>query len=112
MAVPSDLSHNSTLCERIAARIAAAPQQRVTFADYMDWVLYDAEAGYYATNAAQIGVKGDFFTSPHLGADFGELLAEQFLEMWQRMGQPSPFTVVENGCGARVDCGGCAYLFE
>ena len=65
----------------------------------MDWVLYEPEQGYYATNAAQIGVKGDFFTSPHLGADFGELLAEQFLEMWHLMGQPNPFTLVEMGAG-------------
>ena len=96
---PRQACHNLNLCQQIADRIAAQPQQRVPFADYMDWVLYDPEAGYYATNTAQIGVRGDFFTSPHLGPDFGELLAEQFLEMWQMLEQPTPFTVVEMGAG-------------
>ncbi|NJR55903.1 MAG: class I SAM-dependent methyltransferase [Acaryochloris sp. CRU_2_0] len=65
----------------------------------MQWVLYEPEQGYYATNQAQIGVAGDFFTSPHLGPDFGELLAEQFLQMWEVMGEPHPFTLVEMGAG-------------
>ncbi|NJM68563.1 MAG: class I SAM-dependent methyltransferase [Acaryochloris sp. RU_4_1] len=83
----------------ISDRIARAPQQRITFAEFMQWVLYEPEQGYYATNQAQIGVAGDFFTSPHLGPDFGELLAEQFLQMWEVMGEPHPFTLVEMGAG-------------
>ncbi|MGB7415270.1 MAG: SAM-dependent methyltransferase, partial [Thermosynechococcaceae cyanobacterium] len=95
----STSSHNLKLCRLISERIQNAPQQRITFADYMDWVLYEPQQGYYATNAVQIGVKGDFFTSPHLGPDFGELLAEQFHQMWQLLGSPSPFTLVEMGAG-------------
>ena len=91
--------HNSALCRLIAQRIAERPQQRITFAEYMDWVLYEPKLGYYAANASQIGVIGDFFTSPHLGPDFGELLAEQFAEMWHVMGCPVPFTLVEMGAG-------------
>ncbi|MBW4473626.1 MAG: class I SAM-dependent methyltransferase [Stenomitos rutilans HA7619-LM2] len=65
----------------------------------MDLALYHPRHGYYATNAAIIGERGDFFTSPHLGADFGELLAEQFVEMWEVMQHPTPFTLVEMGAG-------------
>jgi SAM-dependent MidA family methyltransferase len=83
----------------IADRIAAAPNQRITFAEYMDLALYHPDWGYYATGAADIGVKGDFFTSPHLGKDFGELLAEQFAQMWEILGCPTPFTLVEMGAG-------------
>jgi SAM-dependent MidA family methyltransferase len=93
------LSHNTELCRFIADRILAAPQQQITFADYMDWVLYEPQQGYYATNAVQIGVKGDFFTSPHLGPDFGELLAAQFHQMWQLLNSPTSFTLVEMGAG-------------
>ena len=90
---------NPTLRSLIASSIAAAPQQRITFAEYMDLVLYHPEQGYYATGAVNIGSEGDFFTSPHLGRDFGELLAEQFAQMWEILGHPTPFTLVEMGAG-------------
>lgn len=93
---------NPALCDAIALAIAENPRQKITFAEYMDLVLYHPQHGYYATNAAHIGPQGDFFTSPHLGADFGELLAEQFVEMWEIMGKPSPFTLVEMGAGQGI----------
>lgn len=68
----------------------------------MELALYHPEQGYYATRARAIGTRGDFFTSPHLGADFGELLTEQFIQMWQLLGQPAPFTLVEMGAGQGV----------
>lgn len=92
-------SFNPILYQRLASRIHAEPQQRITFAEFMALALYDPEQGYYATNQVQIGVAGDFFTSPHLCSDFGELLAEQFLDMWAMMGRPPSFTLVEMGAG-------------
>lgn len=83
----------------ITQQLAESFQQRLTFADYMDLALYHPQCGYYATNAASIGARGDFFTSPHLGADFGELLAAQFVQMWEVMERPTPFTLVEMGAG-------------
>ncbi|MEB3360048.1 MAG: class I SAM-dependent methyltransferase [Synechococcales bacterium] len=90
---------NPRLRRAIAQHIQAAPGQRISFATYMDWVLYHPSEGYYVTNRAHIGAEGDFVTSPHLAADFGELLAEQFADMWQRLGCPVPFTLVEMGAG-------------
>lgn len=83
----------------IANKITAEPNQRITFADYMDLALYHPEQGYYATGAVNIGSEGDFFTSPHLSRDFGELLAEQFAQMWDILGHPIPFTLMEMGAG-------------
>ncbi|MBW4519057.1 MAG: class I SAM-dependent methyltransferase [Scytolyngbya sp. HA4215-MV1] len=90
---------NRTLREFIAHQITKSLDQRITFADYMNLALYQAQHGYYAMNGRTIGSQGDFFTAPHLGADFGELLAEQFVEMWQVLGHPVPFTLVEMGAG-------------
>ncbi len=95
----ASVSFNPILIQRIVDRINAAPQQWITFAEFMELALYEPEQGYYATNQVQIGVAGDFFTSPHLCPDFGELLAEQFLDMWTIMGQPESFTLVEMGAG-------------
>jgi SAM-dependent MidA family methyltransferase len=98
-------SSNRALCQLIAQQIAEAPHQRITFAEYMEIVLYHPQQGYYATNVVNIGAEGDFFTSPHLGADFGELLAEQFVQMWHILGNPTPFTLVEMGAGQGILAG-------
>ena len=92
-------SNNQQLQHIIANQIATAPNQRITFAQFMDLALYHPEAGYYATGAVNIGSDGDFFTSPHLGKDFGELLAEQFAQMWDILDNPTPFTLIEMGAG-------------
>ncbi|MEG4497621.1 class I SAM-dependent methyltransferase [Microcoleus sp. F10-C6] len=90
---------NPELCNLICERIAASPQQRITFAEYMDLALYHPQQGYYNSDRQSIGKQGDFITSPHWGADFAEVLADQFVEMWQILGKPHPFTVVEMGAG-------------
>jgi SAM-dependent MidA family methyltransferase len=94
--------YNPALCEAIALRIAESPQHRITFAEYMDLVLYHPQHGYYNTHATKLGKQGDFFTSPHLGADFGELLAEQFLQIWEILEKPVPFTLLEMGAGQGI----------
>ena len=96
---------NLVLCEALASRIAESPQHRITFAQYMDMVLYHPAHGYYATKTEKIGVQGDFFTSPLLGADFGELLAKQFVQMWEILGKPAPFSLVEMGAGQGILAG-------
>ncbi|HEY9845338.1 MAG TPA: SAM-dependent methyltransferase, partial [Candidatus Caenarcaniphilales bacterium] len=93
---------NRALCQTIVHRITAGPQQRISFAEYMDLVLYDPQGGYYTNQALSIGAVGDFFTAAHLGPDFGELLGEQFVQMWQGMGRPIPFTLVEMGAGQGI----------
>ncbi|NET54160.1 MAG: hypothetical protein F6K09_37755 [Merismopedia sp. SIO2A8] len=93
------MSKDQPLQQIIYNQIAAAPQKRITFAEYMDLALYHPQQGYYATGAVNIGSEGDFFTSPHLGRDFGELLAQQFVQIWNILGKPTPFTLVEMGAG-------------
>ncbi len=99
MAQPVDSADCIELRYLISTRIAAHPQQRVTFKTFMEWVLYEPNLGYYAANRQKIGAGGDFVTSPHLGADFGELLAEQFLDLWLSLERPNPFQIVEMGAG-------------
>ncbi|MBW4632400.1 MAG: class I SAM-dependent methyltransferase [Iphinoe sp. HA4291-MV1] len=93
------MDSNPALYEVITHRIATSPQKRITFAQYMDMVLYHSELGYYSTKAVNLGKHGDFFTSVHLGADFGELLAVQFFQMWEIFGRSVPFSLVEMGAG-------------
>jgi SAM-dependent MidA family methyltransferase len=90
---------NPELCDLICERIAATPQQRITFAEYMDLALYHPQYGYYNGDRPNIGKQGDFITSPHWSADFAEVLGEQFVEMWQILGKPDAFAIVEMGAG-------------
>ena len=90
---------SQTLPEILFAKIASSPGERITFAEYMALALYDRDYGYYNSGAVSIGSKGDFFTSSSLGKDFGELLAIQLEQMWQNLGCPQPFCLVEMGAG-------------
>ncbi|MBF0623334.1 MAG: SAM-dependent methyltransferase [Magnetococcales bacterium] len=81
---------------------AVAAQQGVglPFRDYMDLVLYHPREGYYMGVTSPIGRGGDFVTSPEITSLFGELLTLQWIEIWQALGQPGRFTVVELGPGS------------
>jgi SAM-dependent MidA family methyltransferase len=93
------MNNNLQLVETICDRITTSTQQRITFADYMELVLYDPQFGYYASNADCIGKSGDFITSPHLAPEFGELLAIQIKQLWEILGSPDRFSIVEMGAG-------------
>jgi SAM-dependent MidA family methyltransferase len=95
----SNIQNFNKLPFLVASRIAQSADQCITFADYMSWALYEPELGYYTAQRQKIGAGGDFVTSPHLGADFGELLAEQFLDLWISLERPSTFQVIEMGAG-------------
>ena len=69
----------------------------VTFKWFMQQALYHPTLGYYGSGKARIGRRGDFFTSVSVGRIFGELMAKQFEEMWQRMSKPVSFAIVEEG---------------
>jgi SAM-dependent MidA family methyltransferase len=93
------MPHNAELYRLVVDRIKQAPQRRISFAEFMEMALYHPQHGYYCSPTAVIGPQGDFITSPYLGHDFGELLAEQFAEMWRCLDCPQPFTLVEMGAG-------------
>ncbi len=69
----------------------------IPFCDFMERALYHPEHGYYTSGRASIGRAGDFFTNVSVGALFGRLLARQFAEIWERLGKPRLFTLVEQG---------------
>eukprot|EP01125_Pyxidicula_operculata_P021870 TRINITY_DN8711_c0_g1_i1.p1 TRINITY_DN8711_c0_g1~~TRINITY_DN8711_c0_g1_i1.p1 ORF type:complete len:518 (+),score=109.50 TRINITY_DN8711_c0_g1_i1:206-1555(+) len=54
--------------------------------------------GYYM-NRDVFGTKGDFITSPEISQMFGELIGVWCVAMWQKMGSPTSFRLVELGPG-------------
>ncbi|WP_309741013.1 SAM-dependent methyltransferase, partial [Chamaesiphon sp. OTE_20_metabat_361] len=93
------MDNSLELVEVIRDRIENSPQKQITFAEYMSLVLYHPQYGYYASNAERISERGDFLTSPHLADDFGEMLAIQLYQIWQNLGEPQLFNIVEMGAG-------------
>ena len=93
------MGNNLELVEIVRDRIDNSPQQQITFAEYMELVLYHPQHGYYASSESRISEGGDFLTSPHLADDFGEMLAIQLYQMWQIVGSPQMFRIVEMGAG-------------
>jgi SAM-dependent MidA family methyltransferase len=86
----------------ICEEIKRSPDGKISFDRWMDLALYHPDYGYYTSGNVKIGSKGDFFTSSSLGADFGELLAEQLIEMAEFLGNSQGFTVVEVGAGSGI----------
>jgi len=83
------------LAELLAERIRRYGP--LTFADYMRECLYHPVHGYYSK--AERTRFADYYTSADVHPIFGRLLARQFAEMWETLGRPEEFTVVEAGAG-------------
>ena len=93
------MESSEKLQQAIIQTIQQREPQQITFAEYMELALYHPQFGYYSTRQSVLGPQGDFITSPHMGHDFAETIAEQFVDMWQALEQPNPFMLVEMGAG-------------
>ena len=79
------------LREEIRAR-GALPVAR-----FMELCLFHPEFGYYNTERTKLGAAGDFYTSAHVAPVFARILARHFEMLWQRLGRPPRFDLVELG---------------
>ena len=94
---------DSALADHIRETIR--PRGPQSFAWFMEQALYHPRHGYYSSGRAEIGRRGDYFTNVSVGPLFGQLLAAQFAEMWERLAgsdwshQPTidRFVIVEQG---------------
>jgi SAM-dependent MidA family methyltransferase len=74
----------------------------IPFADFMRYALYHQEYGYYVGGGdgrEPVGWQGDYFTSGDLHPYWGEAIARQLWQMWDLLGRPERFDVVEMGPG-------------
>ncbi|MEQ1662371.1 MAG: SAM-dependent methyltransferase [Thiobacillus sp.] len=68
------LAHSQALCDHLREQILDAGGW-ISFADYMEAVLYTPGLGYYAAGATKFGAAGDFVTAPEMTPLFGRTLA-------------------------------------
>ncbi|MDE3095010.1 MAG: SAM-dependent methyltransferase [Chloroflexota bacterium] len=91
------ITESGPLADELRARIAAGGP--MTFRDFMEAALYHPRFGYYTTHADAMTRGGDYVTSPEVHAVFGTLVAKQLIELWELMGRPARFDLVEAGGG-------------
>ena len=65
---------------------------------YMNLALWHPQHGYYRSKMP-LGKEGDFITAPEISQMFGELIGLWSVAVWQSMGAPRPFLLVELGPG-------------
>ncbi len=87
--------HSRALTELLGRRIRE--DGPIPFADFMRECLYHHAHGYYSR--VSVGRFGDYYTSVDVHPIFGRLLARQFAEMWEQLGSPDTFTLVESAAG-------------
>jgi NADH dehydrogenase [ubiquinone] 1 alpha subcomplex assembly factor 7 len=85
-----------TLAEQIDAQITA--DGPMSLSTYMALCLSHPRHGYYAVGRP-IGAAGDFITAPEISQMFGEIIGFFLVNLWQQMGQPTSFTLLELGPG-------------
>jgi SAM-dependent MidA family methyltransferase len=74
----------------------------IIFARFMAVALYHPTYGYYVGGGEgrePVGWEGDYFTSGDLHPLWGESIARQLHQMWELLGRPNRFDVVESGAG-------------
>lgn len=90
------LRRDTPLALRLKAAIAR--DGPISVCAYMRACLADEQFGYYRTQQA-IGKAGDFVTAPEISQAFGEILGLWSCVVWQSMGSPQRFNLVELGPG-------------
>jgi SAM-dependent MidA family methyltransferase len=68
------------MLSRVVEEIAASGGW-ISFARYMELILHEPGAGYYASGAQKFGSGGDFVTAPELGSLYGRTLARQLAKL-------------------------------
>jgi SAM-dependent MidA family methyltransferase len=87
-----------SLADRIRDRIRR--EGPVTFSEWMRMALYDERDGYYCRRARQKwGRAGDYRTSPERSVLFAATFAAYFARLYQELGQPHQWTILETGAG-------------
>ncbi|MBF0510879.1 MAG: SAM-dependent methyltransferase [Candidatus Omnitrophica bacterium] len=80
----------------------------IPFEQFMRMSLYAPQLGFYTSGAVKFGTqdseeKNDFNTAPiKMSPYFGRGVAKQLNEMWENMGSPAHFEVIEMGAGTGI----------
>jgi SAM-dependent MidA family methyltransferase len=88
----------SALAARLRERVKS--EGPLPFHDWMQAALYDPEDGYYCRiDHNKWGREGDYRTSPERSSLFAATFARYFARLYEDLGRPAKWTIVEAGAG-------------
>ncbi|MFQ5761555.1 MAG: class I SAM-dependent methyltransferase [Candidatus Bathyarchaeia archaeon] len=90
-----EFPRSEPLMEELKRRTSA--EGKITFADFMQIVLYHPKHGYYTNRDREPW--NDYVTSPDVHPAFGKLVTVQLREMYETLGSPKKFDILEVGAG-------------
>jgi SAM-dependent MidA family methyltransferase len=95
--IPSDeaMAHSAQLVEYLKHNIRCKGGW-LSFADFMDGLLYAPGLGYYAAGATKFGRAGDFVTAPEISPTFGRTIARYIAPILGHIQDP---VILEPGAG-------------
>lgn len=101
----------SALAERLRERIRR--EGPITFCDWMRMALYDEDEGYYCrADQQRWGRAGDYRTSPERSSLFAATFACYFARLYDELGCPREWTLVEVGAGDGRFASGVLQTFQ
>lgn len=77
---PEALAHSARVVDHVRRELESAGGW-ISFARYMELVLYAPGLGYYSAGARKLGAEGDFTTAPELTPLYGHCIARQAREV-------------------------------
>ena len=95
---PDEAAHSTQLVDRIRDAIDASAGW-ISFERFMEMALYEPGLGYYSAGAVKLGLAGDFVTAPEISPLFSRCLANQCIEVMDRLGA---IDILELGAGSGV----------
>ncbi len=95
----AEQSKETPLAERLRERIWR--NGPMSFRDWMEAALYDQREGYYRrADLARWGRAGDYRTGPERSPLFAATFARYFATLYEELGAPPTWTIIESGAGA------------
>ncbi|WP_227521453.1 class I SAM-dependent methyltransferase [Bacillus alkalisoli] len=88
-----------TILTHLIEKIKASDNNCLTYADFMQEVLYHPTYGYYMKDTKKVGKEGDFYTSSNVSNVFGKLFARHFYKVFQQKKLPPFIYEIGGGTG-------------
>ncbi|WP_211171193.1 SAM-dependent methyltransferase [Bacillus sp. DNRA2] len=85
--------------ELLKQKLLALPNRMISYAEFMELVLYHPEHGYYMKEGQKIGRDGDFYTTSNVSDLYGSMVAKWYREIALQFGIKPEICEIGAGTG-------------
>ncbi|WP_017755773.1 class I SAM-dependent methyltransferase [Calidifontibacillus oryziterrae] len=87
------------MLDQIVHLIKSSEVGSISYSQYMEYVLYDRQLGYYMKDKTKIGKAGDFYTSSNVHNVFAKVLSDIFIKLTKTGTLPLRICEIGGGTG-------------